>query len=99
MQAVRFHGKEDVRVEDVEEPAPGPGEVKLRFDPTVLVMSETSVVGTLAYLPEGFDAVIAAMAEGRYSAEGWVAEIRPDQPAQTFGELCQGRGTKVLVRV
>ena len=30
MQAVRFHGKEDVRVEEVEEPAPGPGEVKLR---------------------------------------------------------------------
>lgn len=30
MQAVRFPGKEDVRVEEVEEPAPGPGEVKLR---------------------------------------------------------------------
>jgi (R,R)-butanediol dehydrogenase/meso-butanediol dehydrogenase/diacetyl reductase len=69
------------------------------FNPTVLVMSETSVVGALAYLPEDFDAVIAAMAEGRYSAEGWVAEIRPGQLVQTFGELRQGRGAKVLVRV
>jgi (R,R)-butanediol dehydrogenase/meso-butanediol dehydrogenase/diacetyl reductase len=69
------------------------------FDPTMLVMSETSVVGALAYLPEGFDAVIAAMAEGRYSAEGWVAEITADQLVDTFGELRQGRGTKVLVRV
>jgi (R,R)-butanediol dehydrogenase/meso-butanediol dehydrogenase/diacetyl reductase len=39
------------------------------FNPTVLVMSETAVVGALAYLPEDFDAVIAAMAEGKYSAE------------------------------
>ena len=69
------------------------------FNPTVLVMSETSVVGALAYLPEDFDAVIAAMAEGRYSADGWVAEVAPDQLVHTFGELRQGRGTKVLVRV
>jgi hypothetical protein len=38
------------------------------------------------------------MAEGRYS-EGWVAEITADQLVDTFGELRQGRGTKVLVRV
>jgi (R,R)-butanediol dehydrogenase/meso-butanediol dehydrogenase/diacetyl reductase len=30
VRAVRFHGKEDVRVEDVPEPSPGPDEVKLR---------------------------------------------------------------------
>ncbi|HET7517317.1 MAG TPA: zinc-binding dehydrogenase [Actinomycetes bacterium] len=71
----------------------------LDFNPTVLVMGETSVVGTLAYLPEDFDAVIAAMAEGRYSTDGWVAEIAPDQLVHTFGELRQGQGTKVLVRV
>lgn len=57
-------------------------------------MSETSVVGALAYLPEDFDAVIAAMAEGRYATDGWVAEIAPDQLVHTFGELRQGRGTR-----
>jgi (R,R)-butanediol dehydrogenase/meso-butanediol dehydrogenase/diacetyl reductase len=30
MRAVRFHGKEDLRVEEVPEPAPGPGEVQIR---------------------------------------------------------------------
>lgn len=30
MRALRFHGKEDVRVEDVDEPSPRPGQVKLR---------------------------------------------------------------------
>jgi hypothetical protein len=50
----------------------------------------TSVVGALAYLPEDFDAVIAAMAEGKYSAEGWVTEITADQLVHTFGELRQG---------
>ncbi|MDQ4134042.1 MAG: 2,3-butanediol dehydrogenase, partial [Actinomycetota bacterium] len=30
MKAVRFHGKEDVRVEPVDEPSPAAGEVKLR---------------------------------------------------------------------
>lgn len=30
MRAAVFHGQEDLRVEDVQEPAPGPGQVKLR---------------------------------------------------------------------
>lgn len=30
MRAVRFHGKEDLRIEEVDEPDPGPGQVKLR---------------------------------------------------------------------
>lgn len=29
MRALRYHGREDVRLEDVEEPRPGPGEIKL----------------------------------------------------------------------
>lgn len=29
MRALRYHGREDVRLEEVEEPRPGPGEVKL----------------------------------------------------------------------
>ncbi|MFE4971286.1 zinc-binding dehydrogenase [Kitasatospora sp. NPDC056651] len=30
MKAARFHGKEDLRIEEVPEPGPGPGQVKLR---------------------------------------------------------------------
>ncbi|MFI9004670.1 hypothetical protein [Streptomyces sp. NPDC053541] len=30
MKAARFHGKEDVRIEEVPEPSPGPGQAKLR---------------------------------------------------------------------
>lgn len=30
MRALRYHGREDLRLEDVEEPEPGPGEVKLQ---------------------------------------------------------------------
>ncbi|WP_031466297.1 zinc-binding dehydrogenase [Sciscionella sediminilitoris] len=30
MKAARFHGKEDLRIEEVPEPSPGPGQVKLR---------------------------------------------------------------------
>ena len=30
MKALQFHGKEDVRDDEVPEPSPGPGEVKLR---------------------------------------------------------------------
>ncbi|MBV2153429.1 zinc-binding dehydrogenase [Kitasatospora sp. SUK 42] len=30
MRAARFHGKEDLRIEEVPEPSPGPGQVKLR---------------------------------------------------------------------
>ena len=30
MRAVMFHGKEDLRVEEVAEPSPGPGQVKIR---------------------------------------------------------------------
>lgn len=69
------------------------------FNPTQLVMAETSMVGALAYLPEDFDAVIAAMAEGKYSAEGWVEEIAVEQVVDAFGALRQGRGMKMLVSV
>lgn len=32
MKAVRFHGRKDLRVEDIDEPEAGPGEVKLKVD-------------------------------------------------------------------
>ncbi|MFT4305579.1 MAG: 2,3-butanediol dehydrogenase [Microbacterium sp.] len=70
----------------------------LEFLPTQLVIGETEIAGTLAYLPQDFDEVIAAMAEGKYDITGWVDEIGYDEVVATFGELRAGRGMKMLVR-
>lgn len=69
------------------------------FNPTMLVFGETSMSGTLAYLPKDFDAVIAAMAAGRYDTTGWVEEIEVHDLVETFGRLHSGLGMKVLVKV
>jgi (R,R)-butanediol dehydrogenase/meso-butanediol dehydrogenase/diacetyl reductase len=69
----------------------------VELDVTPVVMGERSIVGSLAYLPEDFDAVIGAMADGRYDLTGWVAEIALDEVTHALGELRAGRGMKVLV--
>jgi len=66
--------------------------------PTALVMSETEIAGALAYLPEDFDAVIAAMADGAYDTTGWVEEIDLDGVVDAIGALRAGKGAKFLVR-
>jgi (R,R)-butanediol dehydrogenase/meso-butanediol dehydrogenase/diacetyl reductase len=73
-------------------------EKPMQFNPTQLVMAETQMLGTLAYTRADFDAVIAAMAEGKYSTEGWVDDIAVEELATTFAALRAGRGMKVLVK-
>jgi (R,R)-butanediol dehydrogenase/meso-butanediol dehydrogenase/diacetyl reductase len=68
------------------------------FNPTQLVMTETSMVGSLAYMPQDFDAVIQAMAEGHYTAEGWVSEVEIEGVERALTDLRSGRGMKVLVK-
>jgi len=68
------------------------------FLPTQLVMAETGIVGSLAYLPEDFDAVIAAMADGVYDTTGWVEEVDLDGVVDAFQRLRSGAGAKILVR-
>jgi (R,R)-butanediol dehydrogenase/meso-butanediol dehydrogenase/diacetyl reductase len=69
------------------------------FNPTRLVMAETSMVGALAYMPQDFDDVIAALAAGKYTAEGWVEDIAVDDVVEAFEALRQGVGMKMLVTV
>ncbi len=69
----------------------------MEFNPTQLVMSETQVAGVLAYLPEDFDAVIAAMAEGLYDTTGWVREIELADVVSAIEDLRAGKAMKVLV--
>jgi (R,R)-butanediol dehydrogenase/meso-butanediol dehydrogenase/diacetyl reductase len=68
------------------------------FNPTQLVMAEGSIIGSLAYMPQDFDAVIQAMSEGKYTAEGWVSEVEVEAVTRSFQELRAGRGMKVLVK-
>jgi len=70
----------------------------VELNPTQLVLTETAITGTLAHLPPAFDAVIAAMAEGKYSVDGWVTEVSIDDVVEVFAELRAGRRLKVLVR-
>ncbi len=74
-------------------------ERSMEFQPTQLVMGETDIAGTLAYLPEDFDAVIGAMADGQYDTTGWVAEVGLDEVVSAVTSLRGGAGAKVLVRV
>jgi hypothetical protein len=57
------------------------------------------VIDALADLPEDLDAGIAAMADGKYSAEEWIEDISVEQVVPVFAELRKGRGMKVLVSV
>ncbi|MFK0401096.1 2,3-butanediol dehydrogenase [Microbacterium sp. NPDC090225] len=68
------------------------------FLPTQLVMAETEIAGALAYLPEDFDAVIAAMAEGVYDTTGWVKQVPLDGVVDAIHALRGGAGTKILVQ-
>lgn len=67
------------------------------FLPTQLVMAETDIAGTLAYLPADFDAVIAAMSEGVYDTTGWVEETPLEGVVDAIHALRGGAGAKMLV--
>jgi len=69
----------------------------MEFAPTSLVMPETSIEGTLAYLPQDFDAVIAAMAAGVYDTTGWVDVVPLADVERTILDLRAGKGMKALV--
>ncbi|PPI99674.1 zinc-binding dehydrogenase [Nocardia nova] len=68
------------------------------FNPTHLMMGETEIVGAVGYLPEEFDAVIAAMADGIYDTTGWVEEIPLEGVVDAIHALRTGTGAKVLIR-
>lgn len=68
------------------------------FLPTQLVMAETEIAGALAYLPEDFDAVIAAMAVGVYDTTGWVKDVPLDGVVDAIHALRGGAGAKILVQ-
>lgn len=70
----------------------------MEFQPTMLMMGETEIVGAVGYEPEEFDAVIAAMAEGFYDTTGWVREIQLSEIEDAIHALRSGAGAKILIR-
>ena len=73
-------------------------EQEFGFNPTPFVFAENTIVGSIAYRPEYFDAVIKAMAEGEYDFDGWVGEVPLDRVGTALQELRAGRHMKVLVK-
>lgn len=65
--------------------------------PVSLLMTETAIVGTLAYTQADFDGVIAAMADGIYDTTGWVETVGLDDVVPSFARLRGGAGAKILV--
>ncbi|MGU3498740.1 alcohol dehydrogenase catalytic domain-containing protein [Mycobacterium sp. C31M] len=70
----------------------------MEFQPTMLMMGETEIVGAVGYQPEEFDAVIAAMAEGVYDTTGWVEEIPLSGIVDAIHALRNGTGAKILIK-
>jgi (R,R)-butanediol dehydrogenase/meso-butanediol dehydrogenase/diacetyl reductase len=70
----------------------------MEFQPTMLMMGETEIVGAVGYEPEEFDAVIAAMAEGFYDTTGWVREIPLSGIEDAIHSLRTGADAKILIR-
>lgn len=68
------------------------------FNPTMLSMGETEIVGAVGYEPEEFDAVIAAMAAGVYDTTGWVEEIPLSGVVDAIHALRSGAGAKILIK-
>ena len=68
------------------------------FQPTMLSMGETEIVGAVGYEPEEFDAVIEAMADGVYDTTGWVQEIPLTGVVDAIHALRKGTGAKILIR-
>jgi (R,R)-butanediol dehydrogenase/meso-butanediol dehydrogenase/diacetyl reductase len=71
----------------------------LDFNPTVLVGGEKELIGSLAYLPSDFDAVIAAMAAGGYETDGWIKQVPVDDVVAAIRRLRQGQEMKILIEV
>ncbi|MGW5107470.1 zinc-binding dehydrogenase [Nocardia sp. NPDC004123] len=71
----------------------------MELQPTQLMMAETEIVGAVGYLPEEFDAVIAAMANGIYDTTGWVREIPLTGVVDAIHALRSGTDAKILIQL
>ena len=72
----------------------------VQVSPIEMLLGETSLIGTCAYVREDFASVLEAMDRGAYSTtEGWVKDVPFDRVEATFISLHGGNGVKALVDV
>ncbi|MBY6412827.1 2,3-butanediol dehydrogenase [Rhodococcus sp. BP-252] len=88
--ALRPHGKVVVV---------GIHEQPMSLNPTSLLLSETEIIGSIVYSDDDYSKVIAAMAAGSYTADGWVEHAPLDSLVDIYHELRQGNKLKVLIDV
>jgi (R,R)-butanediol dehydrogenase/meso-butanediol dehydrogenase/diacetyl reductase len=67
------------------------------LNPTILLLQEVAIVGSLIYTAADYDAVIANMAAGVYETTGWVDHTELDNLVSSYDELRAGRRMKILV--
>ncbi|WP_328821850.1 alcohol dehydrogenase catalytic domain-containing protein [Nesterenkonia haasae] len=70
----------------------------VELHPMALVEKEMGVVGSSGYLPDDFDDVIAAMADGAIEPSGWVEEVGIEETGAAIQRLSTGAGSKILIR-
>jgi (R,R)-butanediol dehydrogenase/meso-butanediol dehydrogenase/diacetyl reductase len=62
-----------------------------------LVLTESSISGSLCYTGQDYRAVIDLMAQGHYDTTGWVEHISLDEVNDGFARLHDGNAMKLLV--
>ena len=72
-------------------------EKAMELNPTSLLLGEAQIVASLVYTDDDYRAVIAAMARGEITAQGWVDHASLDDLLTVFDELRAGSRMKVLI--
>jgi (R,R)-butanediol dehydrogenase/meso-butanediol dehydrogenase/diacetyl reductase len=69
------------------------------FNFSQLLRSETSLIGSLAYLPQDFDEVIEAMSGGSFGDMDWVNLLPLEEVVRAMEDLRAGKTMKTLVQL
>ena len=73
-------------------------EQAVSLNPTMLLLGDTEIVGSMSYGPGVFEQVIDFMTKGAYPTDGWVEHILLDDViTEGFDALRRGERMKVLV--
>lgn len=72
-------------------------EQPMQLDPTSLLLGEAQIVASLVYTDDDYRAVIASMARGEITADGWVDHAPLDDLLPVYDDLRAGRRMKVLI--
>ena len=72
-------------------------ETSMELNPTSLLLGEAQIVASLVYTDEDYRQVIAGMARGEITSDGWVTRAPLDDLLSVYEDLRAGSRMKVLV--